>query len=253
MIPFQYYTSELKNRLNYVLVSFLLVVTVNLLHIRTVLSYLQHMIKKPFIYTSLTEAFFSYLTISTLTAAVLTTPIFLYQAEMFLTPALKRKEHSICSIFWKMTWMVSIISMLFSYFIFFNTGVSFFSSFETQDASLTIMFLPKLSDLVSTMVKLLAFGILISVIPLAIFILIDFEALNVNKIKKKRKVIISIMLIIATLMSPPDILSQLITFVFLFMLSEASIILALIKINVIMETVGLEPTTSCLQSRRSTN
>jgi len=172
------------------------------------------------IYTGLPEAFFTYLKVAFLAGMLLATPVLLYQFWMFVAPGLYEKEKRVmlpivflCSFFF-------IGGALFGYFIVFPWGFQFFLGFATE----TIRPMPSMKEYLSFAAKMLiAFGVVFE-LPLIITFMARLGLVSVAFLKKNRKYAILLFFIGAAILTPPDVVTQIMMALPLMLLYEISII-----------------------------
>jgi len=172
------------------------------------------------IYTGLPEAFFTYLKVAFLAGIMLAIPVLLYQFWMFVAPGLYEKEKRVmlpivflCSFFF-------IAGALFGYFIVFPWGFQFFLGFATD----TIRPMPSMKEYLGFAAKLLiAFGVVFE-LPLIITFMARLGLVSVDFLKKNRKYAILLFFIAAAILTPPDVITQIMMALPLMLLYEISII-----------------------------
>ncbi|MCG8686304.1 MAG: twin-arginine translocase subunit TatC [Desulfobacterales bacterium] len=172
------------------------------------------------IFTGLPEAFFTYLKVSLLTGIIVATPVLFYEFWMFVSPGLYRDEKKylipivILSIFF------FVVGSSFGYFIVFPYGFKFFLGFATD----TIHAMPSMKEYLSFASKmLLAFGFVFE-LPLVITFMARMGLVNVDFLKKNRKYALLLFFVGAALITPPDVVTQIMMALPLMILYEISII-----------------------------
>ena len=172
------------------------------------------------IYTGLPEAFFTYLKVSLLSGIMLATPVLLYQFWMFVAPGLYKKERRILIPIVLLSSIFFIGGALFGYFIVFPWGFKFFLGFATE----TIRPLPSMKEYLAFSAKLLlAFGLVFE-LPLVITFLARLGLVSVPFLKKNRKYAILLFFAGAAMLTPPDVVTQVMMALPLMLLYEISIL-----------------------------
>ena len=172
------------------------------------------------IFTGLPEAFFTYLKVAFLSGLILASPVLIYQFWMFVAPGLYKKERSALIPIIILSSLFLIGGSLFGYFIVFPLGFKFFLGFsnETIHARLSIKeYLGLASKL------LLAFGIVFE-LPIVITFLARLGIVSVDFLKKNRKYALLLFFIGAALLTPPDVVTQVMMALPLMVLYEISIV-----------------------------
>ncbi len=172
------------------------------------------------IFTGLPEAFFTYLKVSLLTGIILATPVLFYQFWMFISPGLYRTEKKyflpivILSVFF------FLLGSSFGYFIVFPYGFKFFLGFATD----TIHAMPSMKEYLGFASKmLLAFGFVFE-LPLVLTFMARMGLVTVPFLKQNRKYALLLFFVGAALITPPDVITQVMMALPLMILYEISII-----------------------------
>ncbi|SLM29746.1 Sec-independent protein translocase protein TatC [Desulfamplus magnetovallimortis] len=172
------------------------------------------------IFTGLPEAFFTYLKVSLLAGIIIAVPVLFYEFWMFISPGLYRQEKKflvpvvILSIFF------FIVGSSFGYFIVFPYGFQFFLGF----ASDTIQAMPSMKEYLGFSSKmLLAFGFVFE-LPLIITFMARMGLVTVPFLKKNRKYAVLIFFTGSALITPPDVVTQIMMAIPLMILYEISIL-----------------------------
>jgi len=172
------------------------------------------------IFTGLPEAFFTYLKVALLSGIMLAAPVIIYQFWMFVTPGLYKKERRILIPIVFLSSVFFIGGSLFGYFIVFPWGFKFFLGFATE----TIRPLPSMKEYLSFSAKLLlAFGLVFE-LPLVLTFLARIGIVSVDFLKKNRKYALLLFFAGAAILTPPDVVTQVMMALPLMVLYEISII-----------------------------
>jgi sec-independent protein translocase protein TatC len=172
------------------------------------------------IFTGLPEAFFTYLKVAFLTGLMLASPIIIYQFWMFVAPGLYAKEKRLLLPIIFLSSFFFIGGALFGYFIVFPWGFKFFLGFATEH----IRPLPSMKEYLGFSAKLLlAFGLVFE-LPLVISFMAKLGIVSVAFLKKNRKYALLLFFAGAAILTPPDVVTQIMMAVPLMVLYEISII-----------------------------
>ena len=175
-----------------------------------------------FIVTDLIEIFNLKLTLSFILSVIGITLIFILQVWIFLAPGLYKHENKlICQIFSIFLVGLSISITLVFFYLIPNMWCFFYDYEKTEHPFLFNLYLePKLSNYILFLLKILGFITLFLQYPLLIFVLLQIKIITIYQLTKFRKLFYLKILIIASLIAPPDISSQLIIFVILVFFME---------------------------------
>lgn len=171
------------------------------------------------IFTGLPEAFFTYLKVAFLSGFMLAIPVILHQFWVFVAPGLYKKEKHIFVPIVFLSSFFFIGGALFGYFVVFPFGFKFFLGFASEN----IQALPSMREYLSFSSKLLvAFGLAFQ-LPLVITFLARLGLVSVNSLKKNRKYALLLFFAGAAILTPPDIVTQIMMAIPLMLLYELSI------------------------------
>ncbi|MFO7666550.1 MAG: twin-arginine translocase subunit TatC [Desulfobacterales bacterium] len=172
------------------------------------------------IFTGLPEAFFTYMKVSFLTGIILASPIIIYQFWVFVAPGLYQKERRYLVPIVLLSVVFFIGGTLFCFFVVFPFGIKFFLSFAT-DVIQPLLSMKEYLSFASKM--LLAFGLIFE-LPLVIVFLAKIGVVTVDFLRKNRKYAILLTFVVAAILTPPDVVSQVLMAIPLICLYEISII-----------------------------
>jgi sec-independent protein translocase protein TatC len=172
------------------------------------------------IYTGLPEAFFTYLKVAFLAGLIVASPIILHQFWMFVAPGLYKNERRMMMPIVLLSSFFFIGGALFGYFVVFPWGFKFFLGFATD----TIRPLPSMKEYFGFSAKLLlAFGLVFE-LPLVLTFLAKLGIVSVDFLKKNRKYAVLLFFAGAAILTPPDVVTQVLMALPLMALYEVSII-----------------------------
>lgn len=178
------------------------------------------------IYTSLTETFITYLKLAFYASFFVAFPIIASQFYLFLAPGLYKQEKRVLAPYLVLSPILFFAGCALVYFYVMPTAWKFFLSFEAPPSALglPIQLEAKVGEYLSLVTQLLfAFGMSFQ-LPIVLTLLVRFGMLHTATLRKGRRYAIVILLTIAGLLTPPDILSQIALFIPLYLLYEISIL-----------------------------
>jgi sec-independent protein translocase protein TatC len=174
------------------------------------------------IYTSLPEAFFTYLKVALLSGIFLAAPFVIYQVWLFVAPALYSHEKKYVVPFVASSTLLFLTGSAFAYFVVFPWGFKFFLGFATDG----IQALPKLKEYLSfCSMLLISFGLIFQ-LPLFILFLAKIGVIDAPMLSRNRRYVILLMFAAAAIFTPPDVVTQVMMAAPLIILYEASILIA---------------------------
>ncbi len=170
-------------------------------------------------YTTLPEAFFTRMEIAFVAGFFLASPAIFYQIWSFVAPGLYDEEKKYIIPIAFLSALFFIAGGIFCYFIVFPFAFNFFISYSTPEILMT----PKISDYLSFVLKLMfAFGLIFEM-PIFTLFLARLGILTASMMRRARRYAIVIIFILAAILTPPDVISQLLMACPMLLLYELSI------------------------------
>jgi sec-independent protein translocase protein TatC len=155
-------------------------------------------------------------------------PYILYEFWKFISPGLKEKERKSSRGFIVIASLLFFLGVLFGYYLITPLSINFLGSYQVSKEVFNDFDLDSYISLVRTSV--LACGIVFE-LPIIMYILTKIGLITPEILRKYRKFALIIVLILSAVITPPDIVSQVIVAIPILILYEVSIYISKIVIR----------------------
>ncbi|MBJ7380000.1 MAG: twin-arginine translocase subunit TatC, partial [Polynucleobacter sp.] len=175
------------------------------------------------IVTDVTGSFFVPMKVTMLVAFLIALPVVIYQIWAFVAPGLYSHERKLIFPLIVSSYSLFIAGMAFAYFLVFPTVFNFMASYNAPlGAEMSTDIDKYLSFAMSTF---LAFGITFEV-PVVVIVLVKMKIVPLTKLREIRPYVIVGAFVISAVVTPPDVLSQLLLAIPMCLLYELGLFLA---------------------------
>jgi sec-independent protein translocase protein TatC len=172
--------------------------------------------------TDVTGSFLVPLKVTLLTAFLIALPIVLWQAWAFVAPGLYKHEQRLALPLIVSSVLFFFIGMAFAYFVVFPWVFNFFVQFTPSGVQMMTDIEKYLSFVLWMFV---AFGVTFE-IPVVIVVLVRMGIVPLAKFKELRRYVIVGAVVVAAIITPPDVVSQLMLAIPMYLLYEFGIFAA---------------------------
>jgi sec-independent protein translocase protein TatC len=166
--------------------------------------------------------FFVPLKVAMMAAFIIALPYILYQAWLFVAPGMHKHEKRLMLPLMMASVVLFFFGMAFAYFVVFPVVFGFFSGAAPQGVAVMTDIDKYLSFVMG---MFLAFGTTFEV-PVAVVVLVKMDVVNIAKLKEIRPYVIVGAFIVGALLTPPDVVSQFMLAIPLWLLYEVGIVVA---------------------------
>ncbi|MEG1634718.1 MAG: twin-arginine translocase subunit TatC [Rikenellaceae bacterium] len=173
--------------------------------------------------TKMAGQFNMHIKMAFIAAIVFTVPFLLYQLWMFIKPALSNEVQKQCRL---LVFQVSIwffIGMAFGYYIVAPLAVNFLTNYQLSDQITNLI---EVTSYLSSVMGVSLACAAVFQLPLLIKLLASIGILTSSMMRKYRKVSFAAIIILAAIITPPDVFSQVLVACPLYVLFEYGIIVA---------------------------
>ena len=175
------------------------------------------------IYTEVTEMLGTYIKVSLYSALVLTLPFIVYQAVIFVRPALTRKEKTYLYIMLPSVFLLFTVGAVFAYFVLLPPALKFLLTFGGDIATPMI----RVENYISVLTKLIFWIGMCFEIPLVMFFLTKIGVLRPEWLSKYRRLAYVLAFVLGAIITPTfDPLNQSLVAIPIILLYEFGILLS---------------------------
>ncbi len=210
---------ELRKRLMISAFTFLVFFIVGFIYVEEIYKWLVRDLDVKLIVLGPSDIVWVYFTLAGVIGIVGTIPVLALQIWFFVKPALKPKERKISLSYIPALFILFIVGLCFGYFVIFPLVLSFLVQLSGE-MMVTNFTAEKYFRFIMNMS--LPFGLLFE-LPIIVMFLTTIGFINPKKLRKFRKYAYFILVIIAGFITPPDVVTQILVAIPLFILYEISI------------------------------
>jgi len=172
---------------------------------------------------NLSGQFMTDMTVSMFAGLILAIPIIIFQLWQFVMPALYPTERRYARQAVFIMSFLFMVGISFSYFIMVPWTLNFLGTYQVSTLVANQI---SLSSYISTVTStILSVGVVFEM-PVVVYVLAKLGIITPDFLKKNRKYAFVIILILAAIITPPDVFSQIIVTIPLYSLYEISILVA---------------------------
>ena len=161
------------------------------------------------------------LLVSFIGGILLAFPYILWEFWLFIRPGMYKNETKYAQLLILASLILFVLGVLFGYYILAPISIHFFSNYQISEQIINDINFISFVKLIS---KLIFICGIIFQLPVIIYFLGRFRLITSQKLKNWRKYAFVIILILASIVTPPDVFSQIVISIPLFILYEVSII-----------------------------
>jgi sec-independent protein translocase protein TatC len=213
---------ELRSRLIFIGVTFLIAAATAFLYVQDIYSYLSRDFDQRLVILGPSDALWVYMMIAGIIGAAITLPVAAYQIWRYVSPALSPTETKAALSYIPTVFLLFIIGIGFGYLIVFPFVLEFLQQMALEQ--FTVMFTAEKYFLFMVNM-ILPFGLLFEM-PAAVMFLTRLGILNPARLRKVRKLAYFILVVTSVVITPPDFISDFLVTVPLLILYEISVTLS---------------------------
>lgn len=175
------------------------------------------------IYTKLTDGLMIRFSLATLVALIITIPVLMWHIWAYVAPGLHKNEKQLLLPIFLLSPILFVCGAAFAFYILFPFVFKFFLDIS-ETTNLPTVLLPAVKGYLGFAIGLLkVFGIAFQ-LPLVLIVLNRIGVLSKQTAIKSRKYVIVCIFIAAAVLTPPDIVSQILLALPMWLLFEISLL-----------------------------
>ena len=157
---------------------------------------------------------------SVIGAFIVAFPYLIWELWLFVKPAIspRQRKKSIRYVIETPLWFV--FGLMFGYFIISPLAINFLGNYQVSDQISNII---DVSSFMSTVISVSFAGAIAFQLPLLIRLLANMGVVTADGMRQYRKVAVAALLIFAAIITPPDVVSQVLIFIPCYALYEYGI------------------------------
>jgi len=175
----------------------------------------------PLISTELSAQFMTHITVSCLLAALLASPYIVFELFRFISPALYESEKRYSYLVVSVVYALFLLGLAMSYFILFPISFQFLATYQV-DANIVNTI--TLDSYITTFITLTFVMGVVFQLPVIIFVLGRMGLVDASLLKKYRPYAFVLIMIVAAIITPPDIFTLIMVTLPVYGLYELSIL-----------------------------
>ena len=175
------------------------------------------------LYTGLSDGLMIQFSLATLVALIITIPFLLWHIWAYIAPGLHKNEKQFLLPIFLLSPVLFVVGAAFAFYVLFPIVFKFFIDLSTSGNVPTVLF-PAVRGYLGFAIDLLKiFGVAFQ-LPLILVLLNRVGLLSKKTAIQSRKYVIVIIFICAAVLTPPDIISQILLAVPMWLLFEISLL-----------------------------
>ncbi|MGG0716844.1 twin-arginine translocase subunit TatC [Robertmurraya massiliosenegalensis] len=210
---------ELRKRLIFTAVAFLVFFIIGFVYVKDIYEWFVRDLDVKLVVLGPGDIIWIYFMIGSIIAIAGTIPVLAFQIWSFVKPALKPVERKVSLSYIPALFILFIVGLGFGYFIIFPTIMNFLVELGGDMVATNFTADKYFRFIMSTT---LPFGFLFE-LPVVTMFLTSLGVINPYVLQKLRKYAYFILVIIAALITPPDLISNILVAIPLFLLYEISV------------------------------
>ena len=175
----------------------------------------------PLINTELSSQFMTHITVSCILSFLLASPYILFELFRYISPALYESEKKYSYFVAGVIYFLFLLGLAMSYFILFPISFQFLATYQVDEEIVNTI---TLDSYISTFTTLTFLMGIVFQLPVFAFVLGKMGFINSHVLKNYRQYAFIVIMIIAAVITPPDIFTLILVTIPIYALYELSIL-----------------------------
>ena len=175
------------------------------------------------LYTGISDGLMIQFSLATLVALVITIPVFMWHIWAYVAPGLHKKEKQFLIPIFLLSPLLFVVGAAFAFYVLFPFAFKFLVQLN-ESSNIPTVFLPAVTGYLAFSIDMLkVFGIAFQ-LPLVLVCLNRVGVLSRESVIKSRRYVVIAVFVFAAVLTPPDIVSQVLLALPMLLLFEISIL-----------------------------
>ncbi|MCH5240782.1 MAG: twin-arginine translocase subunit TatC [Muribaculaceae bacterium] len=174
----------------------------------------------PLINTELSAQFMTHITVSCILAFLLASPYILFELFRYISPALYESEKKYSYLVAGIIYLLFVMGLTMSYFVLFPISFQFLATYQVDEEIVNTI---TLDSYISTFTTLTFLMGIVFQLPVIAFVLAKMGFINYCVLKRYRHYAFIVIMVIAAIITPPDIFTLILVTIPIYGLYEISI------------------------------
>lgn len=175
----------------------------------------------PLISTELSAQFMTHITVSCILGTLLASPYILFELFRFISPALYDSERRYSVLVAGIIYLMFVLGLLMSYFVLFPISFQFLATYQVDEEIVNTI---TLDSYITTFTTLTFMMGIVFQLPILAFVLGKMGFIDAPLLRKYRPHAFVLIMIVAAVITPPDIFTLIIVTIPIYLLYELSIV-----------------------------
>ncbi|MCM1520711.1 MAG: twin-arginine translocase subunit TatC [Lachnoclostridium sp.] len=175
----------------------------------------------PLISTELSAQFMTHITVSCLLAVLLASPYIVFELFRFVSPALYESEKKYSYLVTGIIYALFIMGLMMSYFVLFPISFQFLATYQVDNEIVNTI---TLDSYISTFITLTFMMGVVFQLPVFAYVLGKMGFIDADLLKQYRAYAFVLIMIVAAIITPPDLFTLILVTIPIYGLYEVSIL-----------------------------